>query len=85
MAAGKIVIGTDRTWLSENILEYGGSMTFRDGEVESLSTAIIAAHRDRDSLLERASRGAKALRNPESGLDCLADIAMPRATAAASS
>lgn len=88
MAAGKIVIGTDRTWLSEKIAEYGGGMTFSDGDIEGLSMAIVAAHRDRAVLLEKACRGAKTVRaehNPEHFLDCLATIALPRATTADSS
>lgn len=88
MAAGKIVIGTDQTWLSEKIAEYGGGLTFGDGDVEGLSMAIIAAHRDRTILLEKACCGAKAIRaehNPDNFLDRLADITMPRATTAASS
>jgi glycosyltransferase involved in cell wall biosynthesis len=88
MAAGKIVIGTDRTWLSEAIAEYGGGVTFRDCDSEDLSRAIMTAHRDRAILLERAAHGAKAVRaehNPEHFLDCIANIATPRPAAAASS
>jgi glycosyltransferase involved in cell wall biosynthesis len=87
MAAGKIVIGTDRTWLSEEIAKYGGGLTFRDCDSDDLSLAIMTAHRDRTILLELASSGSKAVRaehNPENFLDCLADIAMPRATTTAS-
>ncbi len=82
------MIGTDRTWLSEEIAKYGGGLTFRDCDSDDLSLAIMTAHRDRTILLELASRGAKAVRaehNPENFLDCLADIAMPRATTAVSS
>lgn len=88
MAAGKIVIGTERTWLDEKISEYGGGLTFRDGDSESLSATIMAAHRERIILREKAAHGAKAVRaehNPEHFLDCLANIATPHPTAAASS
>ncbi len=58
-------------------------MIFRDGDVENLSTAIIATHRDRDCLLKMTSLGAKLVRtehNPESFLVSLAYLAKLRAT-----
>ena len=88
IAAGKIVIGTDKTWLSEQIAEYGGGLTFMDGDIESLSIAIITAHRDRVILLEKAFRGAEIVRaehNPDNFLDCLAKYTIPQAKAGTSS
>lgn len=86
MAAAKIVIATDQTWLSEMITAYGGGLTFVDGDAESLAQAIIAAHSDRATLLSKANQGAKAIRaehNPQNFLDCLVAVAMPRVTRAA--
>lgn len=79
MTAGKIVVGTEQTWLSEKISEYGGGVTFHDGDADSLSAAIITAHRNRAALLEKACIGAQRVRsenNPEHFLNCVANIAM---------
>lgn len=79
MAAGKLVIGTDRTWLGEKIAEYGGGATFSDGDVDGLAKAILMVHRNRSDFLEKAQIGARAIQAencPENFLDCLANVAM---------
>lgn len=83
MAAAKIVIVTNQTWLSEMISEYGGGLTFVDGDAEGLAQAIITAYRDRTTLMAKADQGAKAIRvehNPQNFLDCLIAAAMSRDT-----
>ncbi len=83
MAAGKIVIVTEGTWLSETVAGYGAGLTFRDCDGKSLSLAIMAAHRDRVALRRSALQAAKTVRaehNPGSFLDRLACLAAPSRT-----
>lgn len=80
MAAGKIVIGTGQTWLGEMISEYGGGLTFDDGDAAGLAAAIVTAHLEQNELRGKARIGAAAIRaehNPESFLDRLVGLAKP--------
>jgi glycosyltransferase involved in cell wall biosynthesis len=59
LAAGKPVIVTADTWMSEELEQHGAGLTFRDADVTSLAEAILAAS-DRLDELSRAAVSCRA-------------------------
>jgi glycosyltransferase involved in cell wall biosynthesis len=54
LAAGKPVIVTADTWMSEELEQHGAGLTFRDADVTSLADAILAAKDQLDQLSHAA-------------------------------
>lgn len=55
LAAAKPVIVTDRTWMSDQLGEFGAGCTFRDGDVEDLARCIRQAADEYHSLARAAA------------------------------
>ena len=58
-AAGKPIIATEGTWLSDQLRRYGSGAVFRDGDAADLADAMLAV-RDRYGELAEASRNLRA-------------------------
>ena len=77
LAAGKPVIVTDGTWMSDQLEHYGAGVTFRDQDVDDLSRAICEARDNYPRLAAQAlERRAAwlAYHNPDNFVDELLKI-----------
>lgn len=68
LAAGKPVIVTEDSWMSDQLRRYGAGVTFRDQDAGSLAKAIRAVAADYEKLRIQAERSAgewASIHNPE--------------------
>jgi glycosyltransferase involved in cell wall biosynthesis len=82
LAAGKPVVVTRGTWMSDQLERFGAGITFRDGDVDDLARAILDVRDQYPRLAKQAlnRRGAWiAYHNPEHFLDELLKLASSRA------
>ena len=60
LAAGKPVIATQDTWMSEQLKHFGAGVLCRDNDSADLARAMVEAKESLPQMKERASSGKKA-------------------------
>jgi glycosyltransferase involved in cell wall biosynthesis len=68
LAAGKPVIVTDDTWMSDQLQRYGAGLTFRDQDANGLAGRVrelTANYEHFRAAAERSSRQWAGIHNPE--------------------